>query len=387
MKNNIDELLQQALSPENEPAPWLNQKILQTVKEKSTMKKRRFKKSFGAIIAAATMLIFSLGAVAGWKYLTPAQVAESFVDTQLAHAFESEDAIASNETQEFDNYRITLLGIVSGKSLSEYTKWDEQGKITDNKTYVVTAIENSDGSPRPDISADSYGDDAFYVSPYIQGLSMTDFNAHTLGGGYSEDVIEGIQYRIFECDNIEMFAYKTIYLGVTEGSAPNSNAFLMDEANGEIARNMDFDGVNALFQLPIPALKGDEAAANAYIEAMTEPIEEAETITDGELFFQELIALFKEWTVEDFETKATSIYSEELIPDSDGFISYDYETETHGSQATILMDALFPEMTLGLSEQMFISSDSETNENCYVETYELLENGNVMLRSYFYEVN
>ena len=32
-----------------------------------------------------------------------------------------------------------------------------------------------------------------YVSPYIKGLSMIDYNAHTLGaGGYTENVIDDI---------------------------------------------------------------------------------------------------------------------------------------------------------------------------------------------------
>ena len=43
-------------------------------------------------------------------------------------------------------------GVVSGKNLSEHTQWDDQGNIRDDRTYVVTAIENADGTPRPLVS-------------------------------------------------------------------------------------------------------------------------------------------------------------------------------------------------------------------------------------------
>ncbi len=380
MKNNVDKLLRQALSPNLEPDYLLNERVLRIIKEKRTMKKNYMGKSLVAAIAIVMVMASSVGVYAAWKYLVPSQVAEKVSDMGLAKAFQTEDAIYVNETQEFEKYKVTLLGIVSGENLSAHTTWDEQGKVVADRTYIVTAIENTDGTPRPDIAAADYGADTFYVSPYIQALSMIEYNIHTFGGGYTEDVIDGIQYRIIECDNIEMFAYKNIYLGVSEGVAPNVEAFSMDDETGEITRNVSYDGLNALFVLPIPTSKGNETAANAYVTDMEMSSEESVTVTDEK--FDVLQNRIKDWEIEDFEENAMQIYEQELIPDGKGCISYNYQFEEHSSDANISVEYLFPETEQGLSACMEISTDTEGWEDYYIETFELLESGNVMLRVY-----
>lgn len=384
MKYDVEQLLQQALSPIEEPEFWLNQKILQIAKETEHMTKRKTKLPAGIVAAVLTLIVASVGVFAGWKYLAPEKVAEEvFADELLSKAFQTEDAILINETQECAGYRFTLLGIVSGKGLSEYTDWDEQGNIVDERTYVITAIENADGTPRPDVSDEAYGQDTFYVSPYIKGLSMTDYNAHTLGGGYSEDVVDGIQYRILECDNVEMFAKRGIYLGINEGSFYDSEAFVMDSVTGEIITNEAYEGVNAVFELPIPAFKGDEAAAEAYIkekmaaenaaEETGLPEEAAEDMSEVETVAAEV----SKWTLEDFLRNAECIIEKELVPDEKGYISYSYQVgDGGGSEAATLVDMLFEDKQPGFSEYMSIFGENPT----YIETFELLENGNVKLR-------
>lgn len=384
MKYKMDQLLQQALSPEEEPNDWLNQKILETAKETGKMTRKVKRIPAGIVAAALALMIGSIGVFAGWKYLAPDTVAETvFKDELLAKAFQTEDAILVNETQEYAGYKITLLGIVSGKGLSEYTEWDEAGNIEDDKTYVVTAIENADGTPRPDVSDEDYGADSFYVSPYIKGMSMMDYNAHTLGGGYSEDVIDGIQYRMLECDNVEIFAHKGLYIGVNDGFSPNAGAFLMDETTGEITRNESYEGINALFDLPIPAFKGDEAAANAYVEAMNAPSEEpaTEEAVDPATDVQTVSKAIERWTLEDFEANAKCIIKEELIPDAQGYISYKYDLDDGGgSEATKLVTWLFEDEAIGLSPNMTIFNDDPT----YIETFERHEDGSITLRVYEY---
>ena len=379
MKHDMDALLQQALSPREEPSIWLNEKILKEYKENEHMKKKKRKFTTGIAAAAMTLMIASVGVFAGWKYLAPENVAETmFEDELLSKAFQTENAILVNETQECGEYRITLLGIVSGKGLSEYTQWDEQGNIVDDRTYIVTAIENTDGTPRPDVSDDDYGQDSFYVSPYIKGLSMVDYNAHTLGGGYSEDVVDGIQYRLLECDNIEIFAARGIYLGVNEGFSCDVQAYHMDEETGEIIRNKDYEGVNALFEIPIPAFKGDEAAVEAYIDQMeaeqTADDEQAAELSGG---LEQVVQETEGWILEDFQSNAECVYEEELIVDEKESVSYSYELEDGMGNETIELQVswLFEEKDKSLAIGGFYGSD-----NIFVETFELLENGNVMLR-------
>lgn len=391
MKNNLDQLLQQALSPNEEPDPRLRQNIMQKAKEREHMASRKMRVSLGTAAALMALVFGTLGVSAAVRYLTADKVAEEFSNETLAKAFQTEDAILINESQECAGYRITLLGMVSGEGLSEYSTWDEQGMIQEDKTYVVTAIENLDGTPRPDVSEEGYGEDPFYVSPYIKGLPMADYNAHTLGGGYSEDVLDGIQYRIMECDNVEIFAERGVYLGVSDGSFYNNKAFVMDEITGEISPNQDYDGVNALFELSIPREKGDEAAVAKYLEEMKQEADssgtgiEQDAGNEEELDpVQKMAATVENWNLSEFEANAQCVYEEELSVDEKGYISYDYDFESGGgSQAKVLVNGLFEENKPGFSECKTIFGGDDL---IFIETFELLESGNIMLRVYAYEV-
>lgn len=282
MKCDMDQILQQALSPETEPDCRLNRKILQRLEEAEMMRKQNKKRiPVAAFAACATLLLGSMGVFAAWKYLTPAEVAEEFHDEGLSAAFYGEDAIEINETQEYGGYRITLLGIVSGKNLSHYIGEDYQGNIEDDRSYVVTAIENVDGTPRPMVSDEAYGEDSFCVSPLIGGLSPWKYNVITLGGGYTEYIVDGIQYRITECDNVEIFADRGLYLSVNDGAFFENSAYYMDPVTGVITRNEEYDGVNALFRLPIDVNKADPDAAAAYIQSVEAEFEQAGTTEES----------------------------------------------------------------------------------------------------------
>ncbi len=270
----LEQLLQQALSPEQEPDAWLNQKILRKAKETETMNHRTFRKNIPAAVLtiAAVLAAGSITAVAAWKYLTLDQVAEEAGDQGLAAAFQSKDAVSINETQEYGDYKITLLGVVSGENLSQYVASDQAETIRNDRTYVVTAIENADGSPRPQVSEESYGNDPFFVSPLIKGQNPVWFNSVTMSGGYSEFVQDGIQYRIAETDNVEMFADRTLYLAVNDGTFFAPDAYCFDEATGEITRNEGYEGVNALFLLPLDKGKADKEKAEAYLKQLEEEL-------------------------------------------------------------------------------------------------------------------
>lgn len=383
MKYDVNQLLQQALSPEAEPDIRLNQKIIQTAKETRTMRKKVRRFPVGIAAAVLTLLIASLGVFAGWKYLAPDRIAEEvFEDGLLSKAFQTENAVLVNETQESGGFKITLLGIVSGKGLSDYTEWGEDGRVEDDKTYAVIAIENADGTPRPDVSDELYGQEDFYVSPYIKGMNMMDYNAHTLGGGYSEDVVDGIQYRILECDNVEIFAHKGLYIGVNDGFAPRPAAFAVNETTGEITRNESYEGVSAVFNLPIPAFKGNEEAAEAYIKSMNEQKETDISVEDEDSEVQRISELTENWTLEDFEANAKCVVKQELTPDKDGYISYSYEFENGGgSEAKILGSAYFEQGQTG-----FLVNSVSGEEPAYIETLEKHEDGSITLRVFEYSI-
>lgn len=384
MKYEIDQLLQQALSPEEEPDIRLNEKILQTAKETGTMRKKVRRIPAGIVAAALALCIGSLGVFAGWKYLSPDRVAdEVFEDQLLSSAFRTEDAVLVNETQECGGYKITLLGIVSGKGLSGYAELNEAGNIENDKTYAVMAIENADGTPRPAVSDEAYGQDDFYVSPYIRGMDMLEYNISMMGGGYSEAVVDGIQYRIVECDNVEIFAQRGLYIGVNEGIAPHLQAFAIDEKTGEITRNESYEGVNALFELPIPAFKGNEEAAKAYIESLNGPEEEKDSQSDEETALDRVGKIANDWTLEDFEANAECVVKKELTADQDGYISYSYDLgDSGGSEATILSSEVFEKGQNG-----FLVWGMQGEEPTVIETFEKHEDGSITLRVYEYFEN
>ena len=409
-KADMDQLLKQALSPQEEPNRQLNQNIIRQAKEREEMGRKYFGRiPATAMIAAAVLLAGSVTAVAAWKYLTPDKVAEVMENKGLAAAFQGDDAIFINETQEYGNYKVTLLGIVSGKSLSEYLVEDEAGNCTvhDDRTYAVTAIENADGSPRPAVSDEDYGKDPFFVSPLIEGQDPAWYNSVTMNGGYGESVEDGIQYRITETDNVEMFADRPLYLAVNSGTFYDQEAYQYDEKSGKISRNEAYDGVNALFSLPLDPSKADREAADAYIRQIEEELFGGEDARDGaegsegsEDGAQEGGAAVQgeeaedtgseslEWTEEELEQKATLLdrLTQVLHPDEEGNISYSYEIEEDGagSSGTIPMDTLFEEGETGMSEFKTISRE-EKGERSYIETYTRNEDGSVTLRVYQWE--
>lgn len=333
MSKNIDELLKQALSPAEQPDSSLNERILEKVKEMEHMKAKRGKKSrlpMAAAIAAAVFVLGSGTAYAAWRYLTPAQVAQENQMEKLAKAFEGGDAVMINEKQTAGGYTVTLLGVASGKNLSECV---EEDGVEEDETYVVAAIEKADGDPMPGARDEAYDEEVFFMSPLIKGLDPSRYNAVTMGGGYFEFEQDGIIYRLISCDNVEIFADKGLYFCVNEGSFYDKQAYGYDEGTGEIRRNENYDGLNALFVLPIDPAKGDPAAAETYLEGWEKSME------DGEEEETEIPAKIREFMEllnrepENLERYAERVEStvQVLTPDQEGYVHYSYEMETGAS--------------------------------------------------------
>ncbi len=395
MKYDMDKLLRNALSPKEEPEDWLNQRIIRKIQEKESehmsKKNRRLGIPAAAMLAVTILLAGSVSVYAAWRYLTPQQVAQTADYKKLAQAFESEDAVMLGEVQEYGNYRITLLGIVSGENLCGYVTEENKENVVNDRTYVVTAIENRDGTPRPDTSAENYGEDPFFVSPLIQGLNPAIFNSVTMSGGYFEMVENGVQYRIADCDSVEKFADRQVYLCVADGTFYNNDAYTYDEQSGNICRNEQYQGVNALFTLPLDAGKADKAAAEEYVEQIenewngTTENEEEEPEDSEENITSRVAKVVEHWTYEDFEKNTELVKELELTPNDEGAFEYQYEIgeEGMGSQGT-LGEEVISERDKGNMSKFRSIIGGENPRTAYIETYTLKENGNVILRLYKY---
>ena len=269
MGNQLDELLRHALTPEDEPDFWLNQKIINQVKEHREMtgrKKRRFPAA--AVVAVMVMCLSSVTVYAALKYLNPTEVAEEMQDAKLAEVFLSEQATIINESQRCGGYTGRLLGSVCGGMVSTYRYYKENESIATDRTYAVIAIENANGASMPNTSEDGYGELEFFASPLIGDYNPAVYNIASMSGNYTDMTEDGILYRLLECDNVEIFADHNLYLCVSEGMFYNSEAYCYDELTGQICRNETYEGLNALFDLPVDISKADAEKAAEYITSL-----------------------------------------------------------------------------------------------------------------------
>ncbi len=392
MKRNLDHLLKQALSPSEEPKAQLNRKILVQAEEMANMKKKRKKRvSVAVLAAAATLAAGSIAVVAAARYLTPGQMAERSEDLKLAEAFESEDAVLVNEAQEYAGFRVTLLGAVSGKNISKYLAEDQQGQLKDDRFYAAVAIEHADGTPMPDTSDDAYGEESFYVSPYIKGLEPWNYGIMNMGGGYSEFVQDGIQYRMLDMENISIFADRGLYIGVSSGTFYDAEAYVFSQETGEITRNEAYEKVNALFTLPLDPAKGDPEAAEAFLASMEKENTSSETPEMDEQAL-EVEAWVEKFTDELAEGKikedAERIEStvQTCTPKKEGgkeVASYAYDLGDHGGGSGIIfLDDVFPERNPGTSAvNGYHFSDNEL-DGLKIEVITLNEDGTVTFAVY-----
>lgn len=233
----------------------LRQAAGQLEKENPTMNVKHTSKM--AVLAAALAALLVVSAAAVTLLLSPRDVAEQVGDPALAAAFESADAVPIDEHVDSGDYRFTLAGLVSGSGLSGLT-----ADVDAERTYVVLSAARLDGQPM--------GDEAFQLTftPLISGYEPWWVNIWTLNGGRGSFEKDGVAYYLYECDNLELFADRTVYLAAYEGDnvPPSPQEFTMDE-DGAISFTDGFDGAHALFTLPLDASKADPAAADQLLDA------------------------------------------------------------------------------------------------------------------------
>lgn len=382
----LDLILKQALSPEIDDCD-VKIKTMDMERKENMInyeKNKNFKKSSVkswkhaavAAVAIAVTMVSSITAYAAWRYFSAKDVAAEIADNRLAQEFEQNNWMDECETQTYGNYDITLLGIVSGDEISSHLSKTDSGEIDGDKTYMAVAIAHSDGTPMPDSSKTD--EEQFYVSPYIEGLDPARYNASVLGGNNTLFVSDGIQYRLLETDNIECFADRKIYMGVSEGKAYDDKAYVYDSVSGDISRNESYEGVNALFTLSIDSNLADQKRAAEVIAAMDN------YEAGGE--YTEILSEADRWvnsiTPENIDEKATPLESSRQILSLSEFAEYVMGEAADGADVdaeAAVLDEYFPD-GVGMSEVMTKSAASK--EDAYVETYTLNSDDTVTILRY-----
>jgi hypothetical protein len=226
---------------------------------------RRMRHGFSSV-AIATLLVLALAGTtfAAWLYLNPGEIAEDLGDGALSAAFESDSAVNINQSATSGGYIFTLLAVVSGNDITDMPYY-KNGEVSLDRTYAVIAIQNSDGSPM------TIGSQQFFATPLVKGLKPWQVNAASLGGGYSETVVDGVLYRLVECDDITMFADRGLYFAVCTDAFISNSTFRFDEPSGEIGVNPDYGGASAVFDLPIHKSFADPEKAKQYLNGLSAP--------------------------------------------------------------------------------------------------------------------
>lgn len=232
---------------------------------------RRSKPHYGVklfMIAAAIVLLSTTAVAAAWMFLRPAEVPEQFNNHTLSDAFDSEKAINLNVSATSGEYTFTALAIVSGESISDYigSAMDRQP----DRTFIILAIQNVDGTPFQEEEFDGFGD--LLITPLIKGLEPWRFNIVSMGGSGSGCVADGVMYFLMECDNVIMFADRGLYLGICSGMFVGVETFRFDEITGEIASNPDFPGLSVVLELPIDASYADPERAEQYLKQLCDQL-------------------------------------------------------------------------------------------------------------------
>ena len=307
------------------------------------MRKSSFRKSAVVAAVVCVVAVSSITAVAAYRYLKPAQIAEEMAENDaLAKAFDSKDAVKINETQKNDTYEVTLLGMVSGAGLELCMPEDSEGTLQQDYTYVVMAIAHTDGTA---VSQD----DQKCISPLIHGVDWMIANNATLNLGLTSFIQDGVMYELIECDSLEKFAGRGVQIGVVDSFAEENQAFAMDES-GKYQQKADYEGINFLFDLPLDPAKGDEQAAEQYLKELEQEMDaeeesDAEEKSDDEEDIDDaedpelskFLKLERRYRKKDDETGFLREYAE-VIPgtrqvlkvDKKGYVHYEVKGESEG---------------------------------------------------------
>ncbi len=423
MRKDMNRLLKSALAPSVVPDAELNQRLLEKAKNrnvspafenlrsermevdvmreknKTVPKKRETKKRFlsPAMAAGITVCVLAAGsltAVAAYRYLSPAQIAEEMGYEKLSDVFSGEEATLVNESQITGGYRVTLLGMTTGANLNPFYESD----LEEGRTYAVLSIEKEDGTPMPELTAEDF--QLFSVSPLIAGQNPMVVNAATLGAGVTGIVRDGVQYELVDCENLEKYGALGVYLSVTDSFGDITQSFVMDASDGSFSVDPGVTELAALFSLPLDPGKADSEAARKQLEQIAEDFQHPaqqtlETADTGEtLLWQGVLSQenkvspelaeflakvteenYKSYLAPDESTRIT------LIPDAEGYASYD--RGEGGESGTLWLGTPDTWSAEELEQETLSSSGmADTLDSLYAEMLTLHADGTATLVTY-----
>ncbi len=280
-------------------------------KDKAFMNKTVNKMTKILIAAVLIIVILSSTAFAISKLLSAGEVAGHFGESQAAKSFDKQLIAVESVTDK--GYTVSFLGLVKGEKI-------ESKNVKSDCSYYVVAVAAADGSPLSLIEGNPLG-----VSVIIEGYPAWKINSwslNTSANGMEED---GILYYLYDCEDLEIFADKNVYLAVYEGMLPDIDTVTMN-TDGTFEFSEGYDGFRAMFRLSLDASKANPEKANEILREYL--FEEPEIASEENEKTEELREEVSESEMEELQENASEPESEltynsineadeELIPESE----------------------------------------------------------------------
>ncbi|MCL1807990.1 MAG: hypothetical protein FWG31_09855 [Oscillospiraceae bacterium] len=398
----FDGLIREALQEPGEPGYELTAKVRQLIEKGEIPMKRTNRTPVKTLlIAAAILVLASATAFAAVQLLRPAdEIAELLGDEAAADAFRSENAVFIDQKEQSGDYEITLMGIAPVDELDGFGLDNAQ-----NQTYAVIAVSKVDGLAMPEIDSAEYV--PLYPLPLVKGVMPWQMGALNTT---ANTVLDGVLYILAGCDDLEIFADRGVYLGISDRMFYSQDTFIYHEDTGVIARNEGYGGVNVLFELPLDVGKADYQQAELLLygepspspteiePSLEPPIDPSGGDVQPEWSFEELLALHREsygsMSIEQLSELYRYIYDiplEECVliedsvktssPNAEGYISYEYEGDGFSTSRTSLY-SIYANSPVG----ELIKSGAGTNRDGFIiDVYIVSANGDVTFMLYSWE--
>lgn len=237
--------------------------------------RKLMKKSVRIILAAAIfVLLMTVTVFAISGMLSARDVAEKIGENRVAESFDRQEYTPKTVTDK--GYTVSFLGVVKGERfLSDDIKAD--------CSYFAVAVASADGSALSLVDGNPLG-----MSVIIEGYPAWKINSWSLNTSAHGTEENGILYYLYNCENLEIFADRNVYLAVYEGYIPSLDIITMKDS-GEFEFAESYEGFKALFRLPLDTAKANPEAAAEILKEFFAEEETVQRVTENDGYTNEAV--------------------------------------------------------------------------------------------------
>ena len=225
-------------------------------------------------VAAALILLFSVGAGAAYRFFLPNWIGEELgiPSDNLIRIVETENApegtlSINNKSVETAGYTVTFEAIAEGSRMRTSFLQNLQGAnseapVSETHTYAIFTIVRADGqhvmyNGDMDGSHIGYGIGLKGYVPNPSSFEQHDYYCY-------EDEASNVLYMVCDITAALPLADRSLRIAVINYFVPTLEYLALDE-NGELCLADGYQGLGAVFDLPLDPALADPAAAEALL--------------------------------------------------------------------------------------------------------------------------